>query len=226
MAEKARKSLVLLWLPYTWPKTRLEVWTFLIRKNPQARRFGDHQHAWGLRQLSSSLWTGELSSALGRPALRCRYPLVEAHHLFTRRRQRGRKGDRTTHVTLIRSLARLSCWKGCFCLGGSSFFRPQARSRFRTARSGLSASSRLLLQGGHVMRLISIVLSLTALGFASGAIAQSPSIDRKIAQQQNAKGEYAEKAPYRPCPTVASINGRNVCLGCPGRCQWPPSFAK
>ena len=40
------------------PKTRLEVWTFLIRKNPQARRFGDHQHAWGLRQLSSSLWTG------------------------------------------------------------------------------------------------------------------------------------------------------------------------
>ena len=69
------------------------------------------------------------------------------------------------------------------------------------------------------MRLISIVLSLTALGFASGAIAQSPSIDRKIAQQQNAKGEYAEKAPYRPCPTVASINGRNVCLGCPGRCQ-------
>ena len=35
------------------------------------------------------------------------------------------------------------------------------------------------------MRLISIVLSLTALGFASGAIAQSPSIDRKIAQQQN-----------------------------------------
>ena len=76
------------------------------------------------------------------------------------------------------------------------------------------------------MRQISIVLSLTALGFASGAIAQSPSIDRKIAQQQNAKGEYAEKVPYRPCPTVASINGRNVCLGCPGRCQWPPSFAK
>ena len=46
------------------------------------------------------------------------------------------------------------------------------------------------------MRLISIVLSLTALGFASGAIAQSPSIDRKIAQQQNAKGEYAEKARH------------------------------
>jgi hypothetical protein len=46
------------------------------------------------------------------------------------------------------------------------------------------------------MRLISIVLSLIALGFASGAIAQSPSIDRKIAQQQNAKGEYAEKAPF------------------------------
>jgi hypothetical protein len=46
------------------------------------------------------------------------------------------------------------------------------------------------------MRLISIVLSLTALGFASGAIAQSPSIDRKIAQQQNAKGEYAEKPAF------------------------------
>ena len=56
VAEKARKALVLLWLPYTWPQTRLEVWTFLIRKNPQARRFGDHQHAWELSQLSSSLW--------------------------------------------------------------------------------------------------------------------------------------------------------------------------
>jgi hypothetical protein len=76
------------------------------------------------------------------------------------------------------------------------------------------------------MRLISIVLSLTALGFASGAIAQSPSIDRKIAQQQNAKGEYAEKAPYRPCPTVASINGRNVCLGCPwsGKSRLAPGY--
>ena len=59
---------MLLWLPYTWPQTRLEVWTFLIRKNPQARRFGDRQHAWELSQLSSSLWTEELSSALGRPA--------------------------------------------------------------------------------------------------------------------------------------------------------------
>ena len=39
-AEKARKSLVLLWLPYTWPKTRLEVWTFLIRKNPKRGGLG------------------------------------------------------------------------------------------------------------------------------------------------------------------------------------------
>jgi len=38
------------------------------------------------------------------------------------------------------------------------------------------------------------LISIVQLGFASGAIAQSPSIDRKIAQQPNAKGEYAEKA--------------------------------
>ena len=76
------------------------------------------------------------------------------------------------------------------------------------------------------MRLIPIVLSLTALVFASGAIAQSPSNNKIARQQQSGAGEYAEKAPYRPCPTVASINGRNVCLGCPGRCPWPPSFAK
>jgi hypothetical protein len=75
------------------------------------------------------------------------------------------------------------------------------------------------------MRLILIVLSLIALVFASGAIAQSPSDARK-ATQQSVAGEYAEKVPYRPCPTVASINGRNICLGCPGRCPWPPSFAK
>ena len=32
VAEKARKPLLLLWLPHTWLKTRLEVWKFLIRK--------------------------------------------------------------------------------------------------------------------------------------------------------------------------------------------------
>jgi hypothetical protein len=26
------------------------------QEEPQARRFGDHQHAWELSQLSSSLW--------------------------------------------------------------------------------------------------------------------------------------------------------------------------
>jgi hypothetical protein len=28
-------------------------------------------------------------------------------------------------------------------------------------------------------------------------------------------GWYSENRPYRPCPAVAAINGRNVCLGCP-----------
>jgi hypothetical protein len=50
------------------------------------------------------------------------------------------------------------------------------------------------------MRLIPIVLSLTALVFASGAIAQSPSNNKIARQQQSGAGEYAEKAPYRPCP--------------------------
>jgi hypothetical protein len=76
------------------------------------------------------------------------------------------------------------------------------------------------------MRLIPIVLSSTALVFASGAIAQSPSNNRTATKQKSGAGEFAEKVLYRPCPTVASINGRNVCLGCPGRCPWPPSFAK
>jgi hypothetical protein len=37
-------------------------------------------------------------------------------------------------------------------------------------------------------------------------------------------GWYSENRPYRPCPAVAAINGRNVCLGCPGRCPYPPLF--
>jgi len=75
------------------------------------------------------------------------------------------------------------------------------------------------------MRLIAIVLSVAALLFASGAIAQTTS-DKS--QQQNVEvehpGWYEENVPYRPCPVAATVNGRNVCLGCPGRCPWPPPF--
>ena len=49
------------------------------QEEPPSAAVADHQHAWELSQLSSSLWTEELSSALGRPTLRCRYPLVQAH---------------------------------------------------------------------------------------------------------------------------------------------------
>ena len=123
------------------------------------------------------------------------------------------------------------------------------------------------------MRLIAIVLSVAALLFASGAIAQTTS-DKS--QQKNVEvehpGWYEENIPYRPCPSrlqsmaatfvsaapddvpglrhspqttdkgdkqVAAeyrektpyrplsdrgCNGRNVCLGCPGRRPGPPSF--
>ena len=67
MTEKARKPVALLWLPYTWLKTDLKFGSFLIRKNPSAR-FGDHQHAWGLRQLSSRLGDGGAVSATDKHA--------------------------------------------------------------------------------------------------------------------------------------------------------------
>ena len=35
--------------------------------------------------------------------------------------------------------------------------------------------------------------------------------------------EYREKTPYRPL-SDRGCNGRNVCLGCPGRRPGPPSF--
>jgi hypothetical protein len=44
------------------------------------------------------------------------------------------------------------------------------------------------------------------------------------AVQAEHPGWYSENKPYRPCPTVAAINGRNICLGCPGRCPYPPLF--
>jgi hypothetical protein len=83
------------------------------------------------------------------------------------------------------------------------------------------------------MRLMAIVLSVSALVIASGAIAQTTSNKgdkQTAAQQENVEvehpGWYEEKAPYRPCPAAATINGRNVCLGCPGgRCA-PPPFAQ
>jgi hypothetical protein len=42
------------------------------------------------------------------------------------------------------------------------------------------------------------------------------------AAQAEHPGWYSENKPYRPCPAVAAINGRNICLGCPGRCPYPP----
>jgi hypothetical protein len=37
-------------------------------------------------------------------------------------------------------------------------------------------------------------------------------------------GWYSENKTYKPCPAVGGINGRNICLGCPGRCPYPPPF--
>jgi hypothetical protein len=83
------------------------------------------------------------------------------------------------------------------------------------------------------MRLMAIVLSLFALVFASGAIAQTANNkgDKPTASQQEGTeaehpGWYQENTRYRPCPVAATVNGRNVCLGCPGgRCP-PPPFAQ
>ena len=83
------------------------------------------------------------------------------------------------------------------------------------------------------MRFIAVVLSVYALVFASGAIAETSSdkSDKQNAtQHENVEGEhlgwYTEKVPYRPCPAVAAINGHNLCLGCPSGCPSPPSFGK
>ena len=72
------------------------------------------------------------------------------------------------------------------------------------------------------MRFIAVVLSVYALVFASGALAETSSdkSDKQNAtQHENVEGEhlgwYTEKVPYRPCPAVAAINGHNLCLGCP-----------
>jgi hypothetical protein len=73
-------------------------------------------------------------------------------------------------------------------------------------------------------RLIVIALTASALLSVSGAIAQTTG-DKSLQQKEEIEhpGWYEEKVPYRPCPAVATINGRNVCLGCPDkRCQPPP----
>jgi hypothetical protein len=80
------------------------------------------------------------------------------------------------------------------------------------------------------MRLVAIVASVSALAFASGAIAQDRRRDQKDTRQGNIESQnpnwYKEPAPYRPCPVVASVNGRDVCLGCPSECPWPPPLGK
>ena len=136
-------------------------------------------------------------------------------------------------------------WKGMNALigrGRSDAF-PGAASSFRGAGSvGYCSGHKrwvTLLPGvgtskeSPAMRLIAIVLAASALVFASGAIAQTTSdkADKQTASQQESAvsehpGWYTENAPYRPCPVVATINGRDVCLGCPGRCPWPPTFAR
>jgi hypothetical protein len=79
------------------------------------------------------------------------------------------------------------------------------------------------------MRVSVIVIAMLLIS-GSVAIAQKPgpalpTQDQAAAEKENPSW-YRENAPYRPCPTVAAINGRNICLGCPGRCPWPPSFGK
>jgi hypothetical protein len=77
------------------------------------------------------------------------------------------------------------------------------------------------------MRLVAIVVSVSALTFASGAMAQKPNPDQKTTNIESENPRwYSEPTPYRPCPVVATINGRDVCLGCPSRCPWGPPFAK
>ena len=102
------------------------------------------------------------------------------------------------------------------------------------------------------MRLL-IVTAISMLMLISGAFAQGDSYERakremqqlekarSEAQRQNPdKGDkqdasqtaieaehpgwYTENKPYKPCPTVVGVNGRNICLGCPGRCPYPPPF--
>ena len=84
------------------------------------------------------------------------------------------------------------------------------------------------------MRFFIIIVAMFLSAWASGsaAIAQKgqpapaqPTEDQNAAEKQNPSW-YRENAPYRPCPAVAAINGRNVCLGCPGRCPWPPTFGR
>jgi len=79
------------------------------------------------------------------------------------------------------------------------------------------------------MRVFIIVIAML---LASGSIAIAhkpapalPTQDQAAAEKQNPSW-YRENAPYRPCPVVASINGRDVCLGCPSVCPWAPPFAK
>jgi hypothetical protein len=80
------------------------------------------------------------------------------------------------------------------------------------------------------LSVIHLAMSLAALVSAPAAIAQGPGTDQKPTRQESAEYEnpkwYSENAPYRPCPVVATINGRDVCLGCPSVCPWPPPFAK
>ena len=78
--------------------------------------------------------------------------------------------------------------------------------------------------------IIVIAMSLSTLASGSTAIAQKgqpapapPTQDQAAAEKQN-PGWFQETAPYRPCPAVGAINGRNICLGCPGRCPWPPRW--
>jgi len=80
------------------------------------------------------------------------------------------------------------------------------------------------------MRFLIIVI---AMSLASGsALAQKgepapalPTQDQAAAEKQNPTW-YSENTPYRPCPVVATINGRDICLGCPSVCPWGPPFAK
>jgi hypothetical protein len=64
VAEKVRKPLVLLWLPYTSPKTSLEFRTFLIKKNPKRDGLGTISTLGAKTAFVGVGVTGELSGVM------------------------------------------------------------------------------------------------------------------------------------------------------------------
>jgi hypothetical protein len=109
------------------------------------------------------------------------------------------------HLLIVTAISMLMLISGVFAQSNSSSGTPSERAKRETQE-------------------LEKARSLEAHRQNSGAKGDKQNATQTEPVEAEHPGWYSENKSYKPCPALGGINGRNVCLGCPGRCPYPPPF--